>query len=93
MTLPTGFVLAERVAGVVKLPDRVIADGTSIAGSIVGPGDTALIPADEAASSDFWKTDYTPASTSTSAPTNTVGSVPSPPTAGSVGTLVIQGGN
>lgn len=55
MTIPDGFVIAERVTGVVKVADRLLPEGGYIPGSIVGPGDTAIISEGEAKDSDFWK--------------------------------------
>lgn len=62
MTPPTGFVEARRVSGVVKVTERVLPDVKDafgnpwvIPGTIVGPGDIAIISAGEAFQSDVWE--------------------------------------
>lgn len=62
MTPPTGFVEARRVSGVVKVSDRILSDVFDgfgnpwiIPGTIVGPGDIAVIPEGEAHQSEVWE--------------------------------------
>lgn len=77
MTPPTGYVEAVRVVGVVKLPERFTLNGVYLQGSIVGPGDTAVIPEGEAHDSDHWSVVEAPGLGNTPAPvTQSVASTP-----------------
>lgn len=61
MTVPTGFVIATRVSGVVKVSTRFLEDGSVIPGTLCGPGDEAVISEGEATESDFWSVKTPPA--------------------------------